>query len=50
LHRLSEDENLNQNRIDFVKFVDEHDLRRGTNFIKTFPEMEDFYHKIKDKI
>ena len=47
---LSEDENLNQNRIDFVKFVDEHDLRRGTNFIKTFPEMEDFYHKIKDKI
>jgi len=47
---LSEDEDLNQNRIDFVKFVDEHDLRRGTNFLKTFPEMEEFYHKIKNKI
>ena len=47
---LSEDDDLNQNRIDFIKFVDEHDLRRGTNFIKTFPEMEEFYHKIKSKI
>jgi sulfatase maturation enzyme AslB (radical SAM superfamily) len=47
---LSEDEDLTQNRIDFVKFVDEHDLRRGTNFLKTFPEMEDFYYKIKNKI
>jgi sulfatase maturation enzyme AslB (radical SAM superfamily) len=47
---LSEDENLIQNRIDFIKFVDEHDLRRGTNFLKTFPEMEEFYHKIKNKI
>jgi hypothetical protein len=47
---LSEDENLIQNRIDFIKFVDEHDIRRGTDFLKTFPEMEEFYHKIKDKI
>jgi hypothetical protein len=47
---LSDDKNLNQNRIDFVKFVDEHDIRRGTNFLKTFPEMEDFYHKIKSKL
>ena len=47
---LSDDINLNQNRIDFVKFVDEHDIRRGTNFLKTFPEMEDFYHKIRSKL
>jgi hypothetical protein len=47
---LSDDDNLIQNRIDFVKFVDEHDSRRGTHFLKTFPEMEEFYHKIKDKI
>lgn len=47
---LSEDEHLIQNRIDFIKFVDEHDRRRGTDFLKTFPEMEEFYHKIKDKI
>jgi hypothetical protein len=35
------------NRIDFVKFVDEHDLRRGTNFLETFPEMENFYNMCK---
>jgi hypothetical protein len=31
------------NRIDFVKFVDEHDRRRGTNFLQTFPELGEFY-------
>jgi organic radical activating enzyme len=30
-------------RRDFAIFVDEHDKRRGTNFLKTFPEMEEFY-------
>ena len=39
-----------QNRKDFIKFVDEHDKRRGTNFLKTFPEMEEFYYKIKENI
>lgn len=33
---------------DFVKFVDEHDIRRGTNFLETFPEMKDFYAWIKN--
>jgi hypothetical protein len=32
---------------DFVTFVDEHDRRRGTNFVQTFPEMEDFYWECK---
>lgn len=36
-----------ENRRNFVKFVDEHDKRRGTNFIKTFPEMEEEYFKWK---
>ena len=36
----------NKNRKDFVKFVDEHDRRRGTNFLETFPELKDFYQKI----
>jgi hypothetical protein len=40
-------EELNQNRKDFVLFVDEHDKRRGTNFLKTFPEMEEFYKRCK---
>jgi hypothetical protein len=31
-------------RIDFVKFVDEHDVRRKTNFLETFPEMTTFYN------
>jgi hypothetical protein len=25
--------------------VDEHDKRRGTNFLKTFPELEEFYRE-----
>ena len=25
---------------DFVAFVNEHDMRRGTNFVKTFPKLE----------
>jgi len=36
-----------ENRRDFVRFVDEHDRRRGTDFLKTFPEMEDFYFECK---
>ena len=27
----------------FKMFVDEHDRRRGTDFLKTFPELEQFY-------
>jgi len=36
-----------ENRRDFVRFVDEHDRRRGTDFLKTFPEMQDFYFECK---
>jgi organic radical activating enzyme len=35
---------LNNNRRDFAIFVDEHDVRRGTDFIETFPELESFYN------
>jgi organic radical activating enzyme len=34
-------------RKDFAIFVDEHDKRRGTNFLETFPEMEEFYNFCK---
>jgi organic radical activating enzyme len=34
-----------ENRLNFIKFVNEHDRRRGTNFLKTFPEMEEEYYK-----
>jgi organic radical activating enzyme len=35
--------NLLTSRKDFYIFVNEHDKRRGTNFLKTFPELTDFY-------
>lgn len=41
-NRFTGDE-LVKNRLDFKKFVDEHDKERGTNFTKTFPELEYFY-------
>lgn len=34
-------------RKDFVLFVDEHDRRRSTNFLDTFPEMLPFYELCK---
>jgi organic radical activating enzyme len=32
-------------RRDFVAFVNEHDKRRGTNFLNTFPEMTNAYNE-----
>jgi hypothetical protein len=34
-------------RQNFVKYVDEHDRRRDTNFIGTFPELAEFYNIVK---
>jgi hypothetical protein len=39
---------LDTTRKDFVKFVDEHDRRRGTDFKATFPELLDFYNMCKE--
>jgi hypothetical protein len=36
------------NRHNFYKFFNEHDIRRGTNFVKTFPEYEEFYNFCKE--
>jgi len=38
---------LKLERNNLVKFVDEHDKRRGTNFLDTFPELEEFYYDNK---
>lgn len=32
---------------DFYKFFSEHDARRNTNFIKTFPEMQEWWEQCK---
>jgi len=38
------------NRKDFSIFVDEHDKRRNTNFLETFPEMQVFYNYCKNLV
>jgi MoaA/NifB/PqqE/SkfB family radical SAM enzyme len=42
-----DDEDRMAHRKDFYKFFSEHDKRRGTDFCKTFPELEEFFHKCK---
>jgi len=37
------EEQVNSQRYNFGKFFQEHDKRRGTDFCKTFPELEEFY-------
>ena len=34
---------INQNKADFYRFFNEHDRRRGTDFLKTFPEMSSWW-------
>ena len=41
---------LMKQRKDFVLFIDEYDKRRGKNFLKTFPEMKEFYQSCKKLI
>jgi hypothetical protein len=38
-------EYIQQNKADFYRFFTEHDRRRGTNFLKTFPEMSAWWHE-----
>ena len=41
----SEASKLALNRKNFVLFFKEHDRRRGTDFLKCFPEMESFFNE-----
>jgi hypothetical protein len=36
---------VNTARADFYRFFGEHDRRRGTNFVETFPEMTTFWQE-----
>jgi organic radical activating enzyme len=38
---------VEKNRKDFASFITEYDKRRGTNFIETYPELEELYVKYK---
>ncbi len=42
-----DDFDVDTNRRDFVKFVDEYDKRRDLNFLETFPQLKEFYVKNK---
>ena len=42
-----ENEKVLRERKDFAIFVDEHDRRYGTDFLKVFPEYKEFYYKCK---
>lgn len=46
-NRFTGDE-LTINRQDFCRFVDQHDARRKTDFLTTFPELRDFYYANKE--
>jgi hypothetical protein len=36
---------INKNKADFYRFFAEHDRRRGTDFLKTFPEMQSWWQE-----
>lgn len=36
---------INKNKADFYRFFTEHDQRRGTDFLKTFPEMKSWWQE-----
>ena len=38
---------VNQQRADFYRFFAEHDRRHGTDFLKTFPEMTEFWEQCR---
>jgi len=38
-------EKIQEGRRDFYQWFTEYDRRRGTDFIKTFPELKDFYYE-----
>ena len=40
-------DNIFKQRYNFAKFIEEHDKRRGTDFVKVFPELADFYEFTK---
>jgi hypothetical protein len=40
-------EYIKRNKADFYRFFNEHDRRRGTDFLKTFPEMTEWWEQCK---
>jgi organic radical activating enzyme len=40
-------DNVEQKRADFYRFFNEHDKRRQTDFLKTFPQMKEFWNECR---
>ena len=45
-----EDSKITEGRKDFYNWFNEYDRRRNVSFLKTFPEMENFYNLCKDTV
>lgn len=45
-----DDSKIKEGRKDFYNWFNEYDRRRNVNFLKTFPEMENFYNLCKDTV
>jgi organic radical activating enzyme len=43
-----DDHRIHQGRMDFYNWFTEHDRRRDTNFLETFPDMKNFWYLCKD--
>jgi hypothetical protein len=43
-------EKLKEGKRDFFNWFAEYDCRRGTDFAKTFPKLEEFYNDCKQYI
>ena len=48
LSRNFDDPKIVEDRKNFYRFFSEHDKRRGTDFCKTYPELEKFYMECKE--
>ena len=42
------EQQVKEQRYNFGKYFQEHDKRRGTDFCKTFPELENFWNMCKE--
>ena len=49
MHAYKDQKLLEKNRANFGRYFKAHDERRGTNFVETYPELEDFYRSCLDK-
>jgi MoaA/NifB/PqqE/SkfB family radical SAM enzyme len=47
MQQKPEEKSLRESHVNFYRFFKAHDERRGTDFLKTFPEMENFWNLCK---